>query len=236
MKYKLLAVCLAITSSLWGSPSYADEVYGAPTLTSQQKVNCDVPSIRCDGVTAYFDIPNGSNSAQLYLKVGAQAVSVSPGQTNVAVAGLAFDRVYGAYVVYQVAEGCCWVSRVGASTFFRTVSMSGELVVPTPTPSPTTTPTPTPTPSPTTTPTPTPTPAVSLPPVVVDTPTVTSTPTVDTSTVISTPSVETTTATSTDTSTAQAVSTTDYAVLRTAFEVVLANFSAFIAFLMTWRG
>ncbi len=224
MKYKLLAVCLAITSSLWGSPSYADEVYGAPTLTSQQKVNCDVPSIRCDGVTAYFDIPNGSNSAQLYLKVGAQAVSVSPGQTNVAVAGLAFDRVYGAYVVYQVAEGCCWVSRVGASTFFRTVSMSGELVVPTPTPSPTTTPTPTPTP------------AVSLPPVVVDTPTVTSTPTVDTSTVISTPSVETTTATSTDTSTAQAVSTTDYAVLRTAFEVVLANFSAFIAFLMTWRG
>ena len=224
MKYKLLAVCLAITSSLWGSPSYADEVYGAPTLTSQQKVNCDVPSRRCDGVTAYFDIPNGSNSAQLYLKVGAQAVSVSPGQTNVAVAGLAFDRVYGAYVVYQVAEGCCWVSRVGASTFFRTVSMSGELVVPTPTPSPTTTPTPTPTP------------AVSLPPVVVDTPTVTSTPTVDTSTVISTPSVETTTATSTDTSTAQAVSTTDYAVLRTAFEVVLANFSAFIAFLMTWRG
>lgn len=222
MKYKLLAVCLAITSSLWGSPSYADEVYGAPTFTSQQKVNCDVPSIRCDGVTAYFDIPNGSSSAQLYLKVGAQAVSVSPGQTNVAVAGLAFDRVYGAYVVYQVAEGCCWVSRVGASVFFRTVSMSGELVVPTPAPTPT--------------PSPTPTPTVSLPPVVVDTPTVTSTPTVDTSTVISTPSVETTTATSTDTSTAQAVSTTDYAVLRTAFEVVLANFSAFIAFLMTWRG
>jgi hypothetical protein len=220
MKYKLLAVCLAITSSLWGSPSYADEIYGAPTLTSQQKVNCDVPSIRCDGVTAYFDIPSGSSSAQLYLRVGAQAVSVSPGQTNVAVTGLAFDRVHSAYVVYQVAEGCCWVSRVGASTFFRTVSMSGELVVPAPAP----------------TPTPTPTPTVSLPPVVVDTPTVTSAPTVDTPTVTSTPRSETTTATSTDTSTAQALMTTEYAVLRTAFEVVLANFSAFIAFLMTWRG
>jgi hypothetical protein len=220
MKYKLLAVCLAITSSLWGSPSYADEVYGAPTLTSQQKVNCDVPSIRCDGVTAYFDIPSGSSSAQLYLKVGAQAVSVSPGQSNVAVTGLAFDRVYGAYVVYQVADGCCWVSRIGASTTFRTVSISGELVVPTPSP----TPTPTPTPSPT--------PTISIPSSVVDTATATSAPTVDTSTVTSTPSAETTTATSSGSSTV----TPDYEVLRKAFELVLTNFSAFIAFLMTWRA
>ena len=213
MKYKLLAVCLAITSSLWGSPSYADEVYGAPTLTSQQKVNCDVPSIQCDGVTAYFDIPSGSSSAQLYLKVGARAVSVSPGQTNVAVTGLAFDRVYGAYVVYQVAEGCCWVTRVGASLAFRTVSMSGELVVPAPAPTPTPTPT----------------------------PTVTSSPSLDTSTVTSTPRAETTTATSTvrsDTPTAT-VSLTDIedlSSLRWMLEFILTHFPAFLAYLQSVRG
>jgi hypothetical protein len=233
-KVVIVVVLALISMFLVNKPAQGVEVLGAPVLVLQEKVNCDDPSVRCDGVTVYFDIPNSSITQNIYLKVGPRAVFVTPGQKSVAVSGLLFNYSYTAVLVYDVADGCCWVTRYGNGTPFTTIMVSGILYVPTPEP--------TPTPAPSSTP-------ITLPVsetlsvtsvVVTETLSVTTTPFVitDTPTVISdTKTVVTNTGSTTTSSSATTTNTNtvDYASLRTAFQLVLANFSAFVAFLMTWK-
>lgn len=232
MKRKV-SVLMVLVMAFWFMPSTqtnANTVLPAPVLTNQEKINCDNPAVRCDGVTVYFDIPQFDVEQRVYLKVGPQAVSVTSGQTNVIIRGLLFDAYYSAMLVYDVAQGCCWVTKYGSATSFKTVGISGVLVVPTPTPTPTSTPTPTP----------------SAPVIVYETPTVTTAPETSTSTVsgsttstatapvVSPSPTPTTNETTTVTTAPVSAPSVDYNQLRIAFELVLANFSAFVAFLSTW--
>jgi hypothetical protein len=131
---KVIAIIALLVGSI--TPAYADNTFGAPVVVSQQLVNCEVPNLRCDGVTVVFDVPansgfNADTMKFLALKVGSQAVGISNGQSGIVVSGLPLDTYVNAYVTYSVANGCCWVNQNGASNSFKTLAIN-KIVIPEP--------------------------------------------------------------------------------------------------------
>jgi len=142
MKAKVIAVIIALTASAIPVQAQADAPFGAPTVVSQQSVNCEQPDVRCDGVTVTFNVPynpayDENTMKFLYLKVGSTGASITNGQQNVVVSGLPHDTWFMAYVTYATANGCCWVTSEGARLNFNTVNKNN---VTTPVVAPVTTP------------------------------------------------------------------------------------------------